>query len=196
MMEKNFDKGKFKRLTHSIRIVLQAFYWADIVAGVLCLLGFIALQFIPGEYLTASENSGFSLTLNGLIRYGVESDNINVGTVYKSITIMAALLSVGIAYFLRQLNALMKNVEEGRPFEIENSNRLKVMGFLLLLYSFVLPGADMLVASSMVHAFDIDNISVVYSVNISLLISGFVILILAGIFQYGSYLQSEYDTTL
>lgn len=195
-MEKSFDKNKFKRITRIIRIVLQSFYWACIVGGVICLLGFIALQFIPDQYLMVTGNSGFTLSMDGLIRYSINSNDITIGAIYKSITLMAALLSIGLIAFFKQLYTLLYTVEEDRPFAKENTARLKVMGMILLLYSALIPGAGVLVASTMIDIFDIKNIMVVYSVNITLLISGLVMLILAGVFHYGNYLQSEYDTTL
>jgi hypothetical protein len=195
-MDKTFNKDSFKRLTRIIRIVVQSFYWASIVCGALCLIGFIVLQFIPGEYLMSNDNAGFTLSLDGMIRYEAGDKAVNLAGVYQSITIMAALLSAGLAVFLKHLAALLKTVEGDTPFTTGNTNRLKTMGIILLLYAFLAPGAGVLVASSMVHAFAANNITVVYSVNISLLFSGFVLLILAGIFQYGSFLQSEYDTTL
>lgn len=195
-MDKTFNKDSFKKLTKMIRIVLQCFYWASIATGVLCLVGFIALQFISDKYLMSNGNAGFTLSLDGMIRYDAGDKAVNLAGVYQSITIMAALLSAGLAVFLRQLYTLLKTIEGDTPFTAENTRRLKIMGFILLIYAFLAPGAGVLVASSMTHAFTAENISVVYSVNINLLFSGFVLLILAGVFRYGSFLQSEYDTTL
>ena len=195
-MDKTFNKDNFKKLTRMIRITLQCFYWVSIVCGVLCLIGFIALQFIPEKYLVSSDNVGFTLSLDGLIRYDAGDQAVNLDGVYQSIAFMAALLSTGLAVFLKQLYTLLKTVEGDTPFTMENTKRLKIMGSSLLLYAFIAPGAGFIVASSMVHAFAVDRISVVYSVNINLLFSGFVLMILAGIFQYGSFLQSEFDTTL
>ena len=166
------------------------------MAGVVCFLGFIALQFIPDQYLMSSDNSGFTLSMDGLIRYSIDSNNIIIGSIYKSITLMAALLSIGLIAYFKQLYTLLYTVEEDRPFAKENTTRLRVMGMILLLYSALIPGAGVLVASTMIDIFDIKNIMVVYSVNLTLLISGLIMLILAGIFHYGNYLQSEYDTTL
>jgi hypothetical protein len=52
------------------------------------------------------------------------------------------------------------------------------------------------IASTIIQTLQIAYIGIGYSINATLLATGILILILAGVFQYGNYLQEEVDSTL
>jgi len=168
---------------------------------VLGFIGAIAIQFMSDEYFLVSQgaNSGFSLSMDGLIRYQVYTGvdlNTSIKGILTNIGFMASLLMVGVAIILNQIVKLLKTVEEDRPFAEENGKRLKVVGIVLMLGSVLYRGAGAVVALTMVDTFNIPNIDVNFSVDLFMLLLGFMMLILSGIFRYGNYLQDEYDSTL
>jgi hypothetical protein len=49
---------------------------------------------------------------------------------------------------------------------------------------------------AMIQSFQITNLEINYTFDGTMLVTGFLILILAGVFKYGNFLQKEYDATL
>jgi len=200
-MKGNLNQLKFKKMARILRIVMKVFFWMSVIVTVLGLIGAIAIQFMSDEYFLVSQgaNSGFSLSMDGLIRYQVYTGvdlNTSIKGILTNIGFMASLLMVGVAIILNQIVKLLKTVEEDRPFAEENGKRLKVVGIVLMLGSVLYRGAGAVVALTMVDTFDIPNIGVNFSVDLFMLLLGFMMLILSGIFRYGNYLQQEYDSTL
>jgi hypothetical protein len=52
------------------------------------------------------------------------------------------------------------------------------------------------IVSAIIRVLQISSINFSYSMDCTLLFTGIIILILAGVFQYGNYLQEEVDSTL
>ncbi|WP_017473430.1 DUF2975 domain-containing protein [Amphibacillus jilinensis] len=94
-------------------------------------------------------------------------------------------------YQLKQI--LLTMYEEDGPFTMENTIRLKRLGWLIVGYALL---SDLIVLLAML-VFSTHTFSISYEViNFTALIIGAVLLILAHVFQYGSFLQHEYDTTV
>jgi hypothetical protein len=62
--------------------------------------------------------------------------------------------------------------------------------------SLIVPFFEGRIAATIIQTLQLSNIHVSYSLNGTLLFTGILILILAGVFQYGNYLQEEVDSTL
>ncbi|MCG8640293.1 MAG: hypothetical protein MI862_11170, partial [Desulfobacterales bacterium] len=77
-----------------------------------------------------------------------------------------------------------------------NAKRITVMGVIFLIGSLVYKAAGGVVAMAIINTYNLSNFKINFSPDIFMLFTGFMLLILAGIFQYGSFLQEEYDTTL
>jgi hypothetical protein len=116
--------------------------------------------------------------------------------IYLAIMIMSALIFVLMIPILKQLVLILKTVEEDKPFAKENAKRISTVGIVLMLSSFLIPAFEVFVARIMIDTLKIENISTNYSANIILILTGFMMFILSGIFKYGSYLQHEYDETV
>lgn len=72
-----------------------------------------------------------------------------------------------------------------------------IIGIVLLNASWIFKVIETVTASVIITAFSIPNISISYNiVDSTILFMGLLVLILAGVFKYGSYLQNEYDATL
>lgn len=192
---------KIKRYSHNLRIVMNVFYWASIIIACGCLITAIVLKFISDSHFVLDERSighlGFSL--DGLINYNINDaalQGTNMKNIYIAIMIMAASISLIIIPILKQLVLILKSVDEDKPFEKENSTRILIIGNVLILSSFLIPAFEVIVARTIIDTFKIQNISTNYMVNFVLIITGFMMIILSGIFKYGSFLQHRYDETV
>lgn len=200
-MKNNVNQEKIKRMSKALGIVMKVFYWAGIVGAVLFAISVIVITALPENKFiispAASDNIGFSI--DGLVSYRINSEtaaSISMKPVAQAISFMAAIIAAGLSIIFKQVSSILKTVEADRPFSEENSGRLTIIGFVLIFGSFVFKIAQGIVASAIVHTLDIQNIQINYTTDGFMMISGFLILILAGVFKYGSYLQQEYDATL
>lgn len=200
-MKLDVNQEKVKRMSKFLRITTQVFYWCGIAGVVLLGIGAVVVTFLPDKYFLVNngmnDNLGFSI--DGLISYKVDSmlnSNISLKPIQQAIMTMASICAAGLAIIFKQISNILKTVEQDRPFAGENSKRLTMIGFVLLFGSIVFRIAEGIVASTIINTFDIPHMQVNYSTDTFMMLSGFLILILAGVFKYGNYLQQEYDATL
>lgn len=197
-------KNKMKKIrsySHSLRKVMNVFYWVSIIASCGSLIAAIIIKFMSSSHFVINEtntgHSGFSL--DGLIKYDLNEvvlQGVNTKNIYISIMIMSALIFILLIPAFKYLTLILKTVEENKPFAIENSKRISSIGFLLMIGAFLIPAIQVFVANIIIDTLKIQHISTNYSVNINLILVGFMMFILSGIFKYGSYLQQEYDETI
>ena len=94
------------------------------------------------------------------------------------------------------LRDLLKTVAQGVPFDKENPMRLVNIASVVIGGAFLFPALNELVAGRMIDTFLLKGFSLKYSADLFLLLAGLMMLIMAGVFKYGCYLQNEYDETL
>lgn len=201
MVSKEMSQEKVRRMARILRIVVQVFFWFCIVAVALGGIAVLVILFVPETafMITGDTRPGFSLTVDGMVRYQVDSQvetDLCIKPVVQAVSTMAVLLLAGLAGMFQQLRDVLRTVEEDRPFVKENSRRIRIIGVILIFGSLVYDVAGGYVASSIIHAMNIPNMSVNFSVDMFMLLTGFMMLVLAGVFRYGSFLQEEYDSTL
>jgi len=199
-MNYNLEIPKIKRYSHNLRIVMNVFYWVAIIATCATLVAAIVIILISDSNFTVSEGTlkHLGFTLNGILRYNLNEvpQEIILKRLYITIMLMSASIFALIIPVLKQLILILKTVEEDRPFAVENAKRILTIGVVLTFSSILIPAFEVLVTRTMVDTLKIQNVSINYSINISLIFTGFMLLILSGIFNYGSYLQHEYDETV
>lgn len=195
------EKLKIERYSHNLRIVLNVFYWSAIIAAIGSLIAAAVIglmsdsKFLIGDGTKA--HLGFSL--DGVIRYNLKDaavQRISTRNIYITIMLMSAAMFTLAVPVLRQLVLILKSVEECRPFTRENPGRLSIIGAIILVGSFLIPACETAVAKVIIDTLKIQNIGTNYSANFILILTGFMMFILGGIFKYGSYLQHEYDETV
>jgi len=180
---------------------MNVLYWVSIVVAVGSLISAIVIKLISDSHFVLNEKSignlGFSL--DGLIKYNLNEaalQGINMKNIYVAIMIISALISLLTIPLLKQLVLILKSADEDKPFAKENAKRLSTVGIILILSSILIPAFSVFASNTIIDTLKIQNLSTNYSLNISLLLSGFMMFILSGIFTYGSYLQNEYDETV
>jgi len=201
-MKKDLDLNKVKRFAKSLRIVMNVFYWSSVVAIIIAAVLLPLINFLPKDYLTAkhflNSNASFNFSFNGLqFSPGMSiSENADFTPVIMSILGFVFIYGFALSVIFKQVRNILKTVETGTPFEKDNTKRLSKIGAVLIIGSFLFNAMNGLVTINIIKLFEWNKYSFVYSPDLFILFTGLLILILAGIFNYGAYLQNEYDTTL
>lgn len=199
-MSNNVCVPRIKKMVRVLIPVMKIFLWILSIGFVLSLIAGIAMNFIPENIFTLekADNLGFVLSQDGLIRYKVDNASIGISLrpIYQLVAFMASIGTVALAIILKRLIALLRTVEKDQPFSEENSKHLTIIGSVLLLGSIGFRILGAMIANEVIKTFKITNINVNLSIDMFMALTGLLILILAGIFRYGNYLQQEYDSTL
>lgn len=192
------DLERFKRFAYVLRVFFNFLFWVSILAATILLVGLIGLYFTDTVTLTGDTGSlsisygplGYEIAPELLI--GVDAKPVLIAIALSALVV--AILAIPIFY---QLTKILKTVEEEHPFALENANRLNIIGMILILAAFAKEATSYYVLAVTVGLIDIPNLTVNYSlVDTSTVITGFLVLLLASIFKYGSYLQEEHDSTV
>jgi Ca2+/Na+ antiporter len=101
-----------------------------------------------------------------------------------------------MSVILFELKRILKSVVQDNPFEKGNSKNLTIIAIALIVGSLIMPLLEGRIVSAIIRVLQISSINFSYSMDCTLLFTGIIILILAGVFQYGNYLQEEVDSTL
>ncbi len=201
-MENTFDQNKYKGLMNFFHTILKIFVIVLYIVLGMMTVGFIVVLFIPRGLLDVdlAVLSGFNERFTNFME---EMDpNYFVGTINVKRSLLAILfrgiLNIGFLQFLMiNLKTLIKNVKDHQIFEKDNATILKVLGFGFLIASFVLPifrNVSLRVVTNMLGVFE--NTTRLFAIQWTHVFMGLVILILAYVFSYGSYLQEEHDLTV
>ncbi|MEA2015326.1 MAG: DUF2975 domain-containing protein [Actinomycetota bacterium] len=194
-------KTKLKKLAGIIKIIFDVFFWATLVLGAISFLFFIATFFVPENiFVVSGIREGWSISMiGGIMRYNIDPDlysNINLKHFLKAILPAVTVISLMLMIIAHNLKLVLKTIVKDRPFEKSNSKRLLVIGIVLIAGSIILNITEGITALAIINTLEIKNVDVVFTVDGAMLLTGILVIILAGIFRYGSYLQDEYDTTL
>ena len=99
-----------------------------------------------------------------------------------------------ILYGIRQIvNILKSTAKDITPFIMDNAKNLKKLAYSIIFYSLASDILSNILCSVFVTKIFFIDLS---NIHLSRVLVGLLILIIAEIFQYGVYLQNEYDTTL
>lgn len=115
---------------------------------------------------------------------------------YAAITcLFTFLLRISlILYGIKQVEIILRSMAiDISPFTISNVKSLKKLARIIIIYSVAVDVLSSLLFSAFVTKVFYLNLS---SIHLSGLLIGGVILVIADIFQYGVFLQNEFDSTL
>ncbi|MCK4258854.1 MAG: DUF2975 domain-containing protein [Halanaerobiales bacterium] len=194
---KKLNQVKLKRMAHVLQFVMQVSFWVCIVGTVVSVITALIISFIPQQKFIGWGQ--FNLTIDNFITYEVNTQtlsNVSAKPILLTILLMTTILFFGIAILLRQLRDLLKTVAQDNPFAEENAKRITVIGVIFLVGSVVYKATAVIVAMTIINTYNLYNVNVNFKPDGFMLFTGFIVLILAGIFQYGSFLQQEYDSTI
>lgn len=197
---KNVKVG-LKKATKVLKVVLDISFWVLLVLGVINLFGSVVMLFIPDTsfILNSSQYGHFRLSIEGMINFAISpsvNSYISLKTYFQAVSLIIFVFSVIIVAILYELRQILRAVINNKPFDKKNPKRLSIIAIVLMIGSIVVNIVRIRMAKVIVDMMKIPGISINYNIDMSMLLYGFLILILAGIFKYGCYLQEEYDATL
>jgi len=192
---------KMKMLAKILKNASIILFWvAAALFGIFLLANFV-LIFIPGKdlILPANLSGSFSGSINGISIFRVNpqtNGNIMIKPVLQALFLWLTVGAAMVAVILFEVKKILKTVCADNPFEKSNSKNLTVIACALIVGSLTVNIFAARFASAVIKALQIANMSLGYSIDLTLLLTGILILILAGVFRYGNYLQEEVDSTL
>ena len=178
--------------------IFSVLYWISMVFLFVGAAFYIVQFFIPETFFTLQpRSSGFSFD-NTL--YFLMNDNnfdlINIKPLLQTFLPFAIVIVLMFIIGINRLIKILKNVDRGNPFSEDNAGSLAIIGIDLIVASFVVNLSQVVFISQVTELLKINNMRVNYSIDISFLMTGLLVLILSGIFKYGSFLKAEYDQTV
>jgi hypothetical protein len=192
-----YNEKKYHTLIKVSYIISKVLFCLLIGAGVLAILGFIIVLFIPETVFNFAVGT-IKLEIGDAIKY-IISEPIDGGNV-KFITLIAIVVGlVHIIFSLLLFYAVYKilaEVKNNNPFAKANVKHLYFIAFTFLAGSVLIPTFNFILGMFTIKKLNIININSEFSLNLDYIFIGLLILILANIFNYGAYLQNEYNETV
>ena len=143
--------------------------------------------------------SRMSISLDGMINFKIDPEvynNLSIKPLIHAIFPMVTVISIMLMVLLQQVRLILKTVSNDIPFEKSNPKRLLIIGITLLTGSFAVKYVMGMVALTLVSLLKLKDIDINFSPDGTMIFNGLIVIVLAGVFQYGNYLQEEYDATL
>ena len=165
------------------------------------MLASLIVLFIPGKDMSISPNllGSIATSIGGTMV--VKANLETIGVIFIKPFLQAMFLwivfqALMVSVILYELKHILKNMVDDRVFEKSNSRNLSLMAIAFMLGAFIVKIFEYRLTSTVIQTLQIDKIRVYYLPDWTLLLVGILILVLAAVFKYGSYLQEEVDSTL
>jgi hypothetical protein len=192
---------KMKMLARILNIICNVVLWVTMAGFVLFFICKNVLLFISASsvVINAATSGSLSATLGGtlFLKFNPQvSGDIVIKPFLQAFFSWISVSALMVSIVLFELRRILKSVAADHPFEKGNSKNITVIGTTLIAGSLIIPVLEGRIFSEIIRALQISNINFSYSMDCTLLFTGIIILILAGVFQYGNYLQEEVDSTI
>lgn len=200
-MSQTFNKKNFDLMIKGVHYFLK---WAVVgLVGLtaILLVGAIGVMFIPKELLDFDLANLENVNVQVMnIMYALEELNftgiVNVKWLIVFGMTIGAVNLFFLVYVLHMMKGVVKDVKGKAPFSDDNIKRLKYMGYAYLISAVALPLINNSLAVYVVNLLDLWEADVNFMINFSAVFMGAIILILAGVFEYGETLQEDHDLTV
>jgi len=194
----NEMKKRAREATRVLRILAQILFWLCVAGAGVCAAGGIVLLFVPGDFLQGMPGGRLSIELGDMLVYRLHEGLSfqDMLPLYRVSSFVISVCFLAGVFFIHQMAQLLKAVEEGRPFTPDNAKRLTIMGLILIAFSIVYRIGMFLILQTTLNLAPIPEMDVTLSLDMNGIFVGVLVLVLAAIFRYGSYLQDEYDATV
>jgi hypothetical protein len=200
-MSRQFNKERFETVIKLVDVFLKF----SIVA-IFVLLGILGIAFITTIVLptdlydfdlanlehTSVQFFGLDYDLSALGLDGI------VNVKWIAVTgAFALLINLSFYQYVQVLlKKVMANIRQQHPFNPSNVTYLKYMGIGFLVASLLLPAFNSIFFVQVMNTLELFDVNVNASLDFQLIYMGVIVLILAYIFDYGSYLQEDHDLTV
>lgn len=176
-------KMKIKKSSKAISIALKVIYITMIV-GIFVPISTLVLAYTKPEVCLTSINKLSFYSSSGRI---LESSGEVIAEM-SSIIVSTVLIFFMIIEAYKLFNSIYKNL---LPFSKANVKKLKNIGVLLLVYSFVMP-----IAKTGFYSSFAPQVSTRFSIDFPFLVLAFIFFFIGKVFEYGAELQRQWDETL
>lgn len=203
---KETNIAAIKKRANTVHDIIEVVYRIGIILVILG-VGALAFSFFasPERFTAVKDNLGWSfhykLTDNSSFFIGVpfkilQSLESNMFSAkYAAMTCLFSLLihlSL-ILYGIKQVKNILKSIKDINPFTMNNVKSLKNLALSIMIYSVVLDMLTSILFSAFVTKIFLLNLT---NLHLNGLFIGLLIFVIADIFQYGVFLENEFDTTL
>lgn len=173
----------------------------------------LAVCVIAGDWIVAELNSGLApITVQtGVFKYTAHISDFSASDFRAgclSVIAMLVVLTAGLLYAISLLKGILGDMRDGQPFSPEIPRRIRRLAYMIFAYAFVMPTLKMIPEICVYQLTALDQliasipnagsaeISLSYTVDGMMIFVGFVVLLLAYVFEYGTRLQRESDELL
>jgi hypothetical protein len=186
-----------KKLARITRVICRISIIASIVGIAILIATNIVVFVISPEHIKPLQDTGKLAIFTGGV-YIPADVFTSVEALRAFLMEMLARVSVGIMIFIFaafHVMGLLKSVENGTPFEAQNVTRLRKISLVIIIGSVLIPSVTSFAAVHFASQSLLD-VKTNSMVDVTLLLCGFLVLILSGVFAYGARLQREHDQTV
>lgn len=200
-MSQKAEVVQTRKMARTVGKIVNFLFWLLVFASVVSACAIVYVALLPAERLEGAAGAGsLSFTEPKLFTFRVPLESLTGAALRTIILVIASMLMISCtswSLILKQLLGILKTVERNRPFTEENARRISVIGWILVVGSVVFSIVKTVASEVAIRAIDVvPGVTVTFQWDVSLALAGFCLLILAGVFRYGAYLQQEYDTTV
>ncbi len=188
---------KTKKLARLTRIFCRITIWATAIGTAILMIMVLVTALVPDDRIKPLQDSGnLRILVSGM---SVPAEVFTSVAALRDflIGVMNRVTAGVVIYIIIAVHVmgLLKSVESGEPFAVENVKRLRRISIVLMLGSFLIPSVSTISTAYVDHVslMDLKGDSMF---DLTLLLCGFLVLVLSGIFSYGARLQREHDQTV
>lgn len=201
-----------------LKLLLALWWWGLLIGGIAGLILLFAASSSDAEFsfigyaseidtsaLTAKDRYGSEIAVSfegpAKVRLQLpnEAGQMQLTAGHKLISLALVLpFYLASVYFLKQLRDIVRTIDHGDPFAVENATRVRTIGMIVLGYVFI----ECLVrlamsgyADSMIIARGF-NLNGRIEINWALLMVGISVIVLSEVFRHGAKMREEQALTI
>ncbi len=193
-----FNSERFNKIIRITEVFIKVFKILFMVLGILTMVALAVFSLIPSESLVfSSEGLRISFVFipveihaDELVFYGSLKPLFMSGFFIVTIYLAFAYAMVDL------IGRVVAKTKDKTPFDAIAIKSLFRLAYVLMISGIILPIFDFIVLSMINNAYTELNLHIEFSFQLGFVFTGVLIYILANIFEYGAYLQSEVDATV
>lgn len=202
------EKG-FRKIARILDFLLKIAIIICIIAVPIMIIGVLIINLASEDIL--KNITGSSITANiGSLRFVINNFNVDLSDFKRNVSFIIAcgfVMNLLFIVIMVEIRKILENVLKDMPFSDNCIKHIRNLGYVVIIASIVNKVCEGIIEylySNLINLEKImtstgeisrvtNNISIL---NGGTLVIGLLILLLAGVFNYGKYLQEEYDTTI
>ncbi|MDF2700572.1 MAG: hypothetical protein K0Q49_2131 [Haloplasmataceae bacterium] len=194
---KDLSKINFKFFRNVILIFDRIFFGMILVLA----MSLLVATFLPKRLYEISSEilNNFKIGIGSVVRYNLDiisANSINIKSASLALIFTVILIIIVIYFITHNLKLIFDTLAEKNPFAEKNSKRIAYIGIFLIVLSALENLPETVMLTILNKQINLNDIEIIYSMDDGLILSGILVIILATVFGYGTFLQNEYDSTL